>query len=172
MAIAGYWTSGYANPVRPRQLQYPVGWGTLGFALPAAIGAGWESRRSGSRSLVVCGDGGLMFAVGELATLREHDLPVTVLVVDDGGYGMLRYDQTVTGMAHFGVDLWVPDIAAIAAAFDIPATSIDGDDDAAIAAALESQPGDGPRLVHVRAAMRPPRTTSPRWSEVEVETAR
>ena len=48
---------------------------------------------AGHPVLAVCGDGGLMMALGELATLVQERLPVTVLVVDDGGYGMLRYDQ-------------------------------------------------------------------------------
>ena len=87
-------TGSGATPRQPRsrRLQYPVGWGTLGFALPAAVGA---AAGSGRPTLVVAGDGGIPFAVGELATLVQEQLPVTVLVVDDGGYGMLRYDQQV-----------------------------------------------------------------------------
>lgn len=173
MAIAGYWTSGYAAPARPRQLHYPVGWGTLGFALPAAIGAGWRARREARRALVVCGDGGFMFAIGELATLREHNVPVTILVVDDGGYGMLRFDQTASGTAHFGVDLWGPDITMVARSFAIPATTVDSEDAAALRDALLAGDSEsGPRLVCVSARLTPPRTTSPRWRETQVVAAR
>jgi len=169
MAIVGYWTAGYAAPARPRQLQYPVGWGTLGFALPASIGAAWAARREGRRALAVCGDGGFMFAIGELAAIREHNLPVTILVVDDGGYGMLRFDQTVSGMAHFGVDLWVPDIEMIAHAFQIPTVTPDADDrDGIRDALLAGDSESGPSLVYVRAALAPPRSTSPRWPEARV----
>ena len=111
MAIPGYWYGGYGRVAGPRRLQYPIGWGTLGYALPAAIGAACARDRP---VLAVCGDGGFMYAVGELAVLREQDLPVTVLVVDDGGYGMLRYDQDRAGDAHRGVDLFRPDFAALA----------------------------------------------------------
>lgn len=173
MAIAGYWTSGYASPTAPRQLQYPVGWGTLGFALPASIGAAWEARRHGKRTLVVAGDGGFMFAVGELATIREHRLPVTILVVDDGGYGMIRYDQTVSGLENYGVDLWVPDLAEVARTFEIPATTVDAEDaDGLRAALLAGDAESGPAFVHVRVRLHPPRTTSPRWRETQVVTTR
>ena len=39
MAMPGYWVGGYATVEEPRRLQYPVGWGTLGYALPASVGA-------------------------------------------------------------------------------------------------------------------------------------
>jgi acetolactate synthase-1/2/3 large subunit len=110
--------------------------------------------------IAVCGDGGLMMALGELATLVQEQLPVTVLVVDDGGYGMLRYDQVRAGHAEVGVDLATPDFPAIAAAFGIPARTVTLGD---LAGALA--PAEGPRLVHLRARLTPPRTTSPRWHE-------
>ena len=91
----------------PRRLAYPVGWGTLGFGLPAAIGP----AAAGHPVIAVCGDGGLAMALGELATLVQERLPVTVLVVDDGGYGMLRYDQARVGDPEVGVDLATPDFA-------------------------------------------------------------
>ena len=120
MAVAGYWVGGYAGAPAPRRLAYPVGWGTLGFALPAAVGA----AATGRPVLAVCGDGGLMMGLGELATLVQHRLPVTVLVVDDGGYGMLRYDQARAGHPPAGVDLATPDFPALAAAFGLPATDV------------------------------------------------
>ena len=114
MAVAGYWVGGYAAQPRSRRLQYPVGWGTLGYALPAAVGA---AAGSGRPTLVVAGDGGVPFALGELATLVQEQLPVTVLVVDDGGYGMLRYDQQAAGDPERGVDLLGPDWVALAQSF-------------------------------------------------------
>jgi acetolactate synthase-1/2/3 large subunit len=162
MAIPGYWYGGYARVERPRGLAYPIGWGTLGFALPASVGA----AAGGRPVLAVCGDGGFMFAVGELAVLRQEHLPVTVLVVDDGGYGMLRYDQDRAGDEHRGVDLFRPDFAALAAAFGIPATvvvHVEGDRLAdVLREALES---GGPRMVVLELALTPPRTTSPRWRD-------
>jgi acetolactate synthase-1/2/3 large subunit len=157
MAVAGYWVGGYATMPATRRLQYPVGWGTLGSALPAAVGA----AQRGDPVLVVVGDGGLAMAVGELATLVQHRLPVTVLLVDDDGYGMLRFDQDRDGDLHRGVDLIGPDWLALAAAFSVPAAEVTADTLApALAAAARAH---APSLLHWRVALYPPRTTSPRW---------
>ena len=160
MAVAGYWVGGYAGAPAPRRLAYPVGWGTLGFALPAAVGA----AATGRPVLAVCGDGGLMMGLGELATLVQQRLPVTVLVVDDGGYGMLRYDQARAGHPPAGVDLATPDFPALAAAFGLPATDVGAV--AGLAPALAAALASGaPHLVRLPARLTPPRTTSPRWHE-------
>ncbi len=163
MAIGGYWVGGYSSQPRTRRLQYPVGWGTLGFALPAAIGP----ASAGITTLAVCGDGGPMFALGELATIAQESLPVTLLVVDDGGYGMLRFDQQVFGHPERGVDLLTPDWVALAGSFgifgtevpDVPAVP------SALRAAHEANLRGEPRVVVLRERFFPPRTTSPRWFE-------
>ena len=111
------------------------------------------------------GDGGLAMGVGELATLVQERLPVTVLVVDDGGYGMLRYDQTRLGDPEVGVDLVGPDLSALAAAYGLPATAVPSVGDGLASALAKAVGSDGPHLVHVRARLTPPRTTSPRWHE-------
>lgn len=163
MAVAGYWWGGYGAVARPRALQYPIGWGTLGYALPAAVGAAVHGP-----VLAVCGDGGLMYGLAELATLAQERLPVTVLVVDDGGYGMLRFDQDRAGDPHRGVDLLGPDWAALGRAFGLDTRLVDAADPTgaalttAVGAALRS---GRPGLVVTRAALLPPRSTSPRWHE-------
>ncbi len=162
MAVAGYWVGGYAGQPRSRRLQYPVGWGTLGYALPAAVGA---SAGSGRATLVVAGDGGVPFALGELATLVQENLPVTVLVIDDGGYGMLRYDQLVAGDPERGVDLQGPDWVALAHAFGLAASEVESVGEPLREALAVSADRAGPSLLHVRARLHPPRTTSPRWNE-------
>jgi acetolactate synthase-1/2/3 large subunit len=162
MTIPGYWYGGYGRVRRPRALQYPIGWGTLGYALPASVGAGSVGDHP---VLAICGDGGFAYAVGELEVLRERGLPVTVLVVDDGGYGMLRYDQDHAGDERRGVDLIRPDYVGLAGAFGIPAVRL-GDADPALAPALtEALAGGAPRLVVLELALTPPRTTSPRWHD-------
>ena len=120
---------------------------------------------TGVPTVAVVGDGGLAMGLGELATLVQQRLPVTVLVVDDAGYGMLRYDQDRAGHPHAGVDLHTPDLVAVAAAFGMAATDV-----AAIGPGLgdvlSAALGSGaPHLVRVGARLLPPRTTSPRWHE-------
>ncbi len=121
MCVAGYWTSSHARHDRPRHLLNPVGWGTLGYALPAAIGP----AAAGMPTLAVCGDGGPMFALGELATFVQEKLPIALVIVDDGGYGMLRYDQQVFGHPERGVDLMTPDWRLLAASFGIDYVEVD-----------------------------------------------
>lgn len=161
MTIPGYWLAGYFVSGRPRSLQYPMGWGTLGYALPASVGAAAASARP---VLAVCGDGGVMFALGELATLVERNLAVTVLVVDDGGYGMLRFDQRGDPTPR-GTDLPGPDFVRLAESFGLEATEVE-DVGRPLADALADALSSGhPRLVHCRASLFPPKTTSPRWAE-------
>jgi acetolactate synthase-1/2/3 large subunit len=160
MCIAGYWVAGFHRVPGPRRLAYPMGWGTLGFAFPAALGAAASGT---GRAVAVVGDGGFLFACGELATAVQEALPVTIVLVDDGGYGMLRFDQVQAGVPTRGVDLVTPDFVALAEAFGVPAEAVDGFGDAFEAALAKSLATDGPSLVAVRAALAPPPSTSPRW---------
>ena len=160
MCIPGYWLGGFHRVPGPRRLAYPVGWGTLGFAFPAAVGA----ALAGVGPVVsVSGDGGFLFACGELATVAQERVPLTAVIVDDGGYGMLRYDQRRAGDETFGVDLATPDFAALAAAFGLRSETVDGlgaDFGAALAGHVRSEE---PTVLVARAALDPPPTTSPRW---------
>ena len=160
MAVAGYWVGGYANVHGPRQLLYPVGWGTLGYGLPAALGV----AATGTPTLAVVGDGGLTMGTGELATLVQESLPVTALVVADGGYGMLRFDQQRGGHRERGVDLDAPDWAALGAAFGLPVEQPATPDDLRDVLAKSAVSG-APRLVVYNATLFPPRSTSPRWAD-------
>jgi thiamine pyrophosphate-dependent acetolactate synthase large subunit-like protein len=163
MAVGAYWVGGDTSQPRPRRLMHAVGWGTLGYALPAAMGP----ASVGIPTLAVCGDGGPMFALGELATMAQESLPVTVLVVDDGGYGMLRYDQQVFGHPIRGVDLLTPEWHALGTAFGITVETVARVEEisAALARALEANRRGEPRMVVWKAQLFPPRTQSPRWFE-------
>ena len=91
--------------------------GGIGQAVGMAIGA--AVARPAEPTLVMVGDGGLAPQIGELATIAQEALPVTVVVFDDGGYGVLRNTQDRHVGRRSGVDLLTPDFAALAAAFDI-----------------------------------------------------
>ncbi len=160
MCIPGYWLAGLGRVAAPRRLQYPMGWGTLGFAFPASLGA---ACAGGGPVVSVSGDGGFLFACGELATAAQERLPLTAVVVDDGGYGMLRFDQRRSGARQSGVGLRTPDFAALARSFGLRADAVDGLGDA-FAAALADHAADAePTVLVARAALQPPPTTSPRW---------
>ena len=160
MCIPGYWLGGYWQVPAPRKLAYPLGWGTLGFGFPASLGA---ALADAGPTVCVCGDGGFMYACGELATVVQERIPLTIVLVDDGGYGMLRFDQRLAGEEPFGVDLVGPDFVAFAGSFDVPATSVEGFGPEFERALVDSISAGEPRMIIVQAALKPPPTTSPRW---------
>jgi acetolactate synthase-1/2/3 large subunit len=160
MCIPGYWLAGYRRVPRPRALAYPMGWGTLGFAFPASLGV---ALGDAGPTVCVCGDGGFLFACGELATVAETQIPLTVVLVDDGGYGMLRFDQELAGDEPFGVDLVGPDFAALARSFGIGASAVRGFGAEFEATLRHSVTTPAPSLIVVKARLKPPPTTSPRW---------
>jgi acetolactate synthase-1/2/3 large subunit len=161
MCIPGYWVAGFHPFPEPRKLLYPMGWGTLGFGFPAAIGAALADR---GPTVALCGDGGFLFGCGELATIAQEQVPLTTVIVDDGGYGMLRFDQDQAGEPRFGVDLKTPDFAALAESFGVRAETVDGLDDA-FGEALAAHVADPtPSVLVAKAeALTPPPTTSPQW---------
>jgi thiamine pyrophosphate-dependent acetolactate synthase large subunit-like protein len=159
MAISGYWTGVYLQAKRARQISYPVGWGTLGFGLPASLGP----SSAGVATLVICGDGGIAFGLGELATVAQEQLPLTILLHDDGGYGMLRFDQQVMKHPERGVNLFNPDWQVLAQSFGIEfiQTNLAELSEVLAKRSVSSAPG----IVLIQDPIYPPKSTSPRWSE-------
>jgi acetolactate synthase-1/2/3 large subunit len=125
MTILGYWAAAHFVALAPRRFLYPLGSGTIGFAWPAALGA--KAALRGTPVLAVCGDGGFMYGISELASARQHGLAARLLVVDDGGYGILREYQRDRFEANHGVDLAQPDFAALATAFGVPVRNTSAD---------------------------------------------
>ena len=164
MCVPGYWFGGYGRVGQPRGLAYPVGWGTLGFGFPAALGA----SLSGRPTVALVGDGGFLFACGDLATAAQERLPVTVVLVDDGGYGMLRYDFTKDGEEPVGTELEPPDFVALAAAFRVHSQEVAVHDLAA--AVAEGLASGRPNVIVVKELFAPPPNTSPNWYRAKPPT--
>ena len=165
MCIPGYWLGGFIRVPAPRRLAYPMGWGTLGWAFPAAIGSALGGAGPGRRRLRATAASSSR--CGELATVAQERPPLTALVVDDGGYGMLRYDYERTGERPVGVDLHTPDFVALAQSFGVGAEAVDGLGDA-FSAAL-ARPRRRSRAQRPRGARRAPAAAhdaSPRWYPV------
>ncbi|MEE6387490.1 thiamine pyrophosphate-dependent enzyme [Microbacterium paraoxydans] len=99
---------------QPHSLLYTPTYATLGYGLPAAIGA--AVAQTERPVVTVIGDGALMFCVNELVTAVEQRLDVTVVCVDNGGYAEIRQNELDRGMTPVGVDLVQPDWAALATA--------------------------------------------------------
>lgn len=98
----------------PRTFLAPKGFGTLGFALPAAIGAGLAMPDRQVAALV--GDGGLMFTAEELVTAVRHRLTLPVVVWNNASYGAIRFTRTAAYGRSVDDDLTNPDFVAFAKA--------------------------------------------------------
>lgn len=131
----------------PHALLYTPTYATLGYGLPAAIGA--RVAQTAHPVVTVIGDGALMFCVNELVTAVEQGLDVTVVCVDNGGYAEIRQNEVDRGMTPIGVDLVQPDWAALATAFGATGRRVDRHED--IADGIRSAIADGGvQLVHIR----------------------
>ncbi len=123
LTVAAYWCRRLLDIYEPRTFIYPWGFCTLGFGLPAAIGA--KVARPERPVVVLCGDGGFMFNCQELAAAVQYDLPLVVIVFNDSAYGVLRPQQEVRyGGAH-EVDVVNPDFVALAGAFGVDGCRVD-----------------------------------------------
>ena len=130
----------------PRSFLFPTGYGTLGYAVPAAIGA--KVGRPDAPVIALSGDGGLMFTVAELAAAAQARLALPVVVVDDSGYGEIRRGMLERGDEPLGVDLESPDFAALGRALGCHGV-LAGSGTAvgeALASALQA---DRPTVIHV-----------------------
>ena len=120
--------------------------GGIGQAVGMSIGA--AVARPTEPTMVMVGDGGLAPQLGELATLAQENLPVTVVVFDDRGYGVLRNTQDRHLGRRSGVDLLAPNLASVATAFDMGYSDALTPDD--FARAFEAAMNAGsPQLIRV-----------------------
>ncbi|MZD10052.1 thiamine pyrophosphate-binding protein [Streptomyces sp. SID5785] len=115
MTILAYW----AWSAWPGAMHSAQGAGGLGYGFPAALGA--AAADPTRPVLAVSGDGGALYSIAELATARQHDLDVTWLIVDDGGYGILREYMTDAFGEATATELSRPDYVALAESFGVPA---------------------------------------------------
>jgi thiamine pyrophosphate-dependent acetolactate synthase large subunit-like protein len=122
-SILNYWASAFFPVLEPGTFLYPSGSGTLGYGLPAAIGAACAMRLKGEQHRIVCiaGDGGFQYTLHELATLGQYGLPVKILLVNDDAYGIIGFLQrSMFGVTH-EVALKNPDFCRVAEAYGIRA---------------------------------------------------
>ena len=107
----------------PRQNVYPVGAG-IGQGLQLGIGA--AAAANGRRTVMMTGDGGFFLNVGELWTAVQENLDLTVIVMNDRGYGVIKRIQDATQQGRrFFADLQGPDLGRLAAVSDIPFFKVD-----------------------------------------------
>ena len=134
--------------------------GSMANALPQAIGAQLPDR--GRQVIAMCGDGGFAMLMGDFLTLLQYDLPVKVVIFDNGSLGMVALEMLVAGYRPYQTALKNPDFAAVARAAGVTGIRIEdpGDVGDGLREALET---DGPVLVDVltdpNALSMPPKIT-------------
>lgn len=129
---------------RPRQMLISNGLSTMGYALPAAIGAALLDRTR--RVVALTGDGGLLMCLAELLTVARERLKVTVIVFNDRSLSLIRIKQEKLGYAPVGMALDGIDWQAAATTFGVPAWRATNDDE--LARGLEAAAAtEGPALV-------------------------
>jgi acetolactate synthase-1/2/3 large subunit len=122
-----------------------TGYGTLGYGLPAAIGA---KLAEPSRPVIsLMGDGGLQFTLPELASAVEAGVGIIVLLWNNSGYGEIKRYMQRRDITPIGVDIYTPDLLAIARGFGCVAER--ARDHAHLAQLLASAPSDRPLLIEV-----------------------
>lgn len=138
-----------AYPFRqPRTFLTSGGLGTMGFGLPAAIGAALAAP--GRRIACVSGDGSILMNIQELATLAELNLPVAVIVLNNDHLGLVRQQQELFYGQRYEASRFshAPDFAAVARAFGLRGVRIDPHDDP-LQQFNDALASDGPCLIDV-----------------------
>ena len=142
------YTGNYAFAAdRPGSWFHPCGYGTLGFALPAAIGA--KIAQPQRAVVALAGDFGVQFTLPELMTAVEQQLPLPVVVWNNEALAQIRDDMLAAGIEPVGVAGRNPDFSALAAACGARGLRVRGPDELTrgVRAALE---GRGPTLLEAR----------------------
>jgi acetolactate synthase-1/2/3 large subunit len=144
--VTYFGTAHFFDVGRPGEFLYMAGFATLGYGLPAAIGA---KIADPSRAVaVLLGDGALMFSVQEIVTAVEQRLPIPIVVLDNSGYAEIKDQQRQRDIDPIGVDLVVPDLPALARACGAHGYDAADADEVAVlvAAALDA---DRPTLIRL-----------------------
>ncbi len=114
------WSCGYAKVKERAKFLTSGGMGTMGYSIPAAMGA--KIAAPERQVVAVCGDGSFQMSMMELATMRQHDVPVKIVVLKNNYLGMVRQYQHFTYKDNYSVvDLsGSPDLEKLASAYDLP----------------------------------------------------
>jgi acetolactate synthase I/II/III large subunit len=124
LTLVGYWMPLLLETYQPRTLIHPGTFGTLGYALPAAIGAKFACPKQ--PVVAISGDGGFLFTLQELATAVAQKLDLIVLLFNDNAYGAIRtYQDRMFRGRRIGSDLVNPDFVKLGEAFGVNSTRVE-----------------------------------------------
>jgi len=142
--MCNVWSARYLTPTKDRRLLASFSHGSMANALPQAIGA--QLCFPNRQVIAMAGDGGLAMLMGELLTVVQYNLPIKIVVFDNGALGMVKLEMEIDGLPDWQTDLRNPDFAKVAEAMGIKGIRIENPADlhSGIKQALDH---DGPVLV-------------------------
>ena len=138
------WAARYLHMNGKRRLVGSFNHGSMANALPQAIGV--QASNRGRQVVTLSGDGGLAMLLGDLLTLKQLNLPVKLVVFNNGALAFVELEMKAAGFVTYGTDLEDPNIAAVAQAIGLHAQRVEHPDEleGAMRSALEH---DGPALI-------------------------
>ena len=142
------WESQYYLHERAGMLLTSGGLGTMGYGVPAAIGA--QIAMPHHLIWAIVGDGGFQMTLQELATIQQEGLPVKIAIINNGFLGMVRqWQQFFYDQRYVGTPILSPDYVKLAEAYEIPALRVE-EPDQVHAAVREANATEGPFLIEFR----------------------
>ena len=142
------WAGQYMQKIAPDAFITSGGLGSMGFGLPAAMGA--QAAQPAKEVWCISGDGSFLMNIQELITLVQENWNVKILLLDNSYLGMVRqWQEQFYEKNYSGVNLTSPDFKKVAQANGIPSKTVDNEKDLEYAIQL-AQETDGPFLIHAK----------------------
>ena len=144
--MCNVWSARHIKATKDRRIIGSFNHGSMANALPQSIGA--QCAFPGRQVIALCGDGGFAMSLGDILTITQYNLPIKLVVFDNGALGMVKLEMETAGMPDFQTDLKNPNFAKMAEAIGIMGVRIEkpADLSSGIKKALEAS---GPALIDV-----------------------
>ncbi|WP_156308013.1 thiamine pyrophosphate-dependent enzyme [Sphingobacterium endophyticum] len=140
------WGARYIHQTGDRKLLGSFNHGSMANAMPMAIGAALAHPER--QVIAMSGDGGLSMMTGDLATIKQYNLPVKIIVFNNRALGMVKLEMQVAGLVDNQTDMINPDFAKLSEAYGIPALNIRKPEEVS-GAISEALRVDGPFLLNI-----------------------
>jgi pyruvate dehydrogenase (quinone) len=147
--MSAVWACRYLNMTAGRRLIGSFNHGSMANAMPQAIGA--QLAYPERQIVAMCGDGGLTMLLGDLSTIATYELPIKLVVFDNGLLDMVHWEMLAEGYEPYETELHNPDFAKLADAYGILGFGVDRHDDVP-AALTKALAHPGPALISIKTA--------------------
>ncbi|MDB5150153.1 MAG: ubiquinone-dependent pyruvate dehydrogenase [Mucilaginibacter sp.] len=121
--MCNVWSARYIKANGKRDMIGSFIHGSMANAMPHAIGAALACPNR--QVVAMCGDGGISMLLGDLATIKQYELPIKIIVFNNKALGMVKLEMEVMGLPDFQVDMMDPDFTKVAEAMGIKGINID-----------------------------------------------